>query len=39
MKRRVVSFLFLVMFALAASGCEDCQPCADPSQLICPDEY
>ena len=34
---RLGLFLFAVMLTLTAVGCEDCQPCEDPSQLICSD--
>ncbi len=30
----------LVLFAAALAGTTTaCEPCSDPSQLICPDEY
>ena len=31
--------LFLVLFVVTAAGAQACEPCDDPSQLWCPDEW
>jgi hypothetical protein len=28
--------VFVALAIIASAGLEDCQPCEDPSQLICP---
>ena len=37
MRKRLGFFIVLVTLAVGAIGCNDCQPCEDPSQLFCAD--
>jgi hypothetical protein len=38
MKQKLGLILFALSLVFTAIGCSDCQPCEDPSQLICPGE-
>jgi len=35
--KRLGLLLFALALAFAVVGCEDCQPCEDPSQIFCAD--
>jgi hypothetical protein len=38
-KKTIHLILLALVLMCTVTGCEDCQPCDDPSQLICPDEW
>jgi len=37
-KKTIHLILLAIVLMLTVTGCEDCQPCEDPSQLFCLDE-